>query len=334
MVRDLETEIVATHQILLDIGGAMRGGSPGRSRLDTGIELAAGLARAALDGGDRVGLVTFDTRIYAELKPDEGRHHLYELVDRLLETHNVVDEDLTDLTAGELVSAVAAYLAHQEAIDVRLRRAPPLDDPAWERIQAGPGGELYDLQALARVTTTLLSAMGGADRKALAPAWWWQRVHVASDSDPLHAKLRLFCRLRGLDLPYRREAERGRRGAGLAAAVRRATAARVDSLLVISDLGGLLDAPADALAALGRARRGGAQVVAIVPTATGLIAPPDTESGDRVLRALVDDEAGQRAEARRLLAGHGAALLEVGPADSAATIAARLSRRGPARRVA
>ena len=61
----------------------------------------------------------FDTRPVVELPPDSGHHHYLQLVDRLLDTRSVVDADLTDVTAGELVALVARYLAHQEAIDVR-----------------------------------------------------------------------------------------------------------------------------------------------------------------------------------------------------------------------
>lgn len=320
MVRDLETEIVGTHQILLDIGGAMRGGAPGRSKLDYALELASGLARGALAGGDRVGLITFDSRIYSELRPDEGRQHMLELTDRLLETQHVVDEDLTDLTAGELVGAIAAYLANQEAVDVRVGRAPPLDHPAWQRIQAGPNGELYDLDALGNIVGTLLDAMDEAQGdKSLAPAWWWQRVQISPDSDPLTAKLRLFARLRGLELPYRREHERGRRAAGLAEAIRRAGRARLDSMVILSDLGGVAEAPSEVIAALGRARRAGCKIIAVAPSEARLVQAPATETARRVLAAIRDDEDARLDDARHLLASAGVRVVEGGRAAALAS---------------
>jgi uncharacterized protein (DUF58 family) len=332
MVRDLETEIVATHQLLLDIGGTMRGGAVGRTRLDRATELCAGLARAAIDGGDRVGLVTFDTRPYSELKPDEGRAHLFTLLDRLLEVHAVVDEDLTDVTGGELVAAAAAYLAHQEAIDVRVRRPPPLDDEAWSHIQAGPNGELYDLVALDGAIGTLLKGMDRADQKS--PAWWWSRVQIAPGTDELFARLRLFCRLRGLELPYRRGVERRHRVDGLTSAVRRATTGRIATLTIVSDLGGLAAGVGEAMAAIARARRAGAQVAVVAPLEAPLIASPRDASAGRVLAALVQQETLKMAATRRLLAGHGIPLIELGPSDGPGTVLARLSRRGPTRRVA
>jgi len=357
MVRDLETEIVVTHQILLDISGSMRNASPGRSKLDYAIETAAALARAALDGGDRVGLVTFDARVYSELRPDDGHQHYLKLIDRLLETHNVVDEDLTDVTNGELVRAVARYLAHQEAIDVRLRRAPPLDDPAWERIQAGPTGELYDVAALTKVVQTLLKAMGKAHaapreaagrdgerrrrgealaRRPLAPAWWWSRVPIAAESDPAMARLRLFCRLRGIELPYRAQHPHGRRAAGLAEAARRARAGgRADVVILISDLIGLLEAPEEAAAGLAQLRSAGQRVVAVAPFGPAFLPPAETEIGEQVARALARDEEDVLEQGRRLLVRSGIPVLRAGPEDSPAVLLGRIGRHGAAaRRVA
>ena len=337
MVRDLETEIVATHQILLDISGSMRNASPGRSKLDYAIETAAALARSALEAGDRVGLVTFDSRIYSELKSGDGHHHYLKLIDRLLETHNVVNEDLTDLTNGELVAAVARYVAHQEAVNVRIKRPPPLDDRAWERIQAGPGGELYDTSALAGVVSGLLKAMGKATAgQALAPAWWWTRVPIAPESDPQMARLRLFCRLRGLELPYRPQHPHGRRAQGLADAARRVSAGgRADVVVLLSDLGGLIESPDVVGPALSRLSRGGRRVVAIAPFGPAFLPRPRTAIGAEVAWVLAREEQDRLELGRRLLMRHGIGVLSAGPDDSLAVLASRLGRpRGAARRVA
>ena len=40
-----------------------------------------------------------------ELEVDTGHHHYLQLIDRLLDVRSIVDEDLTDVTAGELVKA-------------------------------------------------------------------------------------------------------------------------------------------------------------------------------------------------------------------------------------
>src|SRR5262249_12058666 len=153
--------------------------------------------------GDRIGVVGFDTRPVLELAPDSGYHHYLQLVDRLLDLRSIVDEDLTDVTAGELVALVARYLAHQEAIDVRVKLAPPLDDPRWTSIQAGPDGQLYDVAAAGRVCQRLIEMMSGRDEKRA-------RLAPVIEHDRQLAPLRQFCRLRGIELPYRANWEHGK----------------------------------------------------------------------------------------------------------------------------
>ncbi|HEU4613926.1 MAG TPA: DUF58 domain-containing protein, partial [Kofleriaceae bacterium] len=110
MVRDLENEIVTTHVVLADIGAGMRMGPLGRSPIDWACDATAALAKAAIGNSDRVGLVAFDTRPVVELAPDTGHHHYLQVIDRLLDVRSIVDADLTDVTAGELVALVARYL--------------------------------------------------------------------------------------------------------------------------------------------------------------------------------------------------------------------------------
>src|SRR3954470_16129568 len=169
MVRDLENEIVTTHIALIDVGGGMRSGALGRTPLDWGSDSAAALGKAAISNGDRIGLVAFDTRTVVELAPDTGYHHYLQLVEKLLDVRSIVDEDLTDVTGGELVALVARYLAHQEAIDVRIKTAPPLDDARWMQIQAGPDGQLYDVAATARLCRRLMDAMVSKEDKRKPP---------------------------------------------------------------------------------------------------------------------------------------------------------------------
>lgn len=337
MVRDLDTEIVVTYRILLDISGTMRNQWPGHSKLDYSVEVASALAKTTLDAGDRVGLLTFDSRVYSELRPGDGHHHYLKLVDRLLETQNVVDEDLTDLTNGELVAAVARYLAHQEAIDVRLRRAPPLDDPAWERIQAGPSGELYDMAALGRVVQSLLRSMNSSTKsRNLAPAWWWSRVPIAPESDPAMARLRLFCRLRGLELPYRMQHPHGRRADGLLEAAERATiGGRSDVAIVLTDLGGVIEKPSSASTAFARLRRSAARVVVIAPFGPAFLPVAESDAAHRVAKVLHRSEDETLGQATRLLSSWGIPVLRAGPEDSPAALLGRMNRTARAgRRVA
>lgn len=328
MVRDLENEIILTHQYVLDIGGTMRSGKPGRSKLDYAVSLVTSLSKIALDAGDRVGLVTFDSRVYSQVAPGEGRQHYLKIVDRLIETHNIVDEDLTDLTNSELVAAVANYLAHQEAVDLRIWRAPPLDAPDWAQIQAGPKGELYDLVALARVIDGLLNVMEKSRHsKGTVPPWWWSKVKVGRDSSSLMSKLRLFARLRGIELPYRVDHEFGRRAQGLGKALNQvATGPRADSTILITDLTSMLEDPQAQLAHLARARRGGRQVIAIVPFAP-LFAETALSSSAHLVAQVLEREATVALErARQLLIRSGVPLIALGPRETVDQVLHRIAK--------
>ena len=333
MVKDLETELVATHVLCTDLGATMRIGAPGRTPLDWATDTAAALAQAAIGTGDRVGLVTFDTRPVLELRPGSGHHHWLQLVDRLLDAHTVVDEDLTDLTAGELVAVVAAYLAHQEALDVRVRTAPALDDARWNQIQAGPDGVLYDLGVMLKMVGKLLEVMGGG--KSLAPPWWWSRTHLVSESDPQLAPLRLFCRLRGIELPYRVEPEHGRRAAGLASAIERAVAdGRPDAVIILSDLAGITEDEDRVARALARARRHAGSVIALVPQMPSFAARAETEMGRLVTSIMTREHRRGFLAARTLLGRHGVRVVAAGPTDTPARLLAGRLRRPPITRVA
>lgn len=254
MVRDLDRETMVTHWLLVDIGATMRDGAPGRSRLDLAVDVAAAYARGALDGGDRVALCTYDGRIVGEAKPNDGPVHRLRIVERLMEAMSIVDEDLTELTDSELIATVARYLLLQEGIDARLRRAPPIDDPLWNELAASPSGELYDLRVVQQAVTAAL------DRHK-------RDLTTTAGTGDL-ARLRFYCRLRGIELPYRRTPEAGRRARGLAAALERAAAARgTQRILVLSDLQGLDGDLGPVARAIRLVRRRGHHLTIAVPEA-------------------------------------------------------------------
>jgi uncharacterized protein (DUF58 family) len=327
MVRDLENEIVTTHVVLLDVGTGMRGGPLGKSPLDWACDSAAALAKAAVSNGDRIGIVGFDTRPVIELAPDTGHHHYLQLVDRLLDTRSIVDEDLTDVTAGELVALVARYLAHQEAIDVRIKVAPPLDDPRWTSIQAGPDGQLYDVAATGRLCRRLIEMMVGRDGKQGIGA----KASPVIEADNQLAPLRQFCRLRGIELPYRSTWEHGRRAAGLARAVERAVAnGRPDVVVMISDLAGIAEDEQRSIKAIARLRKAAGSVIVITPSPAAFLPAATTAHGRRVRELMVRDQRGMMEPGRRLLTRHGILVLEGSPLDSLDRLIAngRLRRAG------
>ncbi len=367
MVRDLETEIVSSVVVLLDGGATMRAGPAGTAPLDWACDATAGLSKATLSAGDRFGFVGFDTRVITESPPDAGHHQHLQIVDRLVDLRSIVDEDLTDVTAGELVALVARYLAHQEAVDVRIRVAPLLEDPRWNHIQAGPDGQLYDVAGTARLVGKLIDVMvgdkrfaqpagasgsgrgngkaagkgsgpgkaaggngkgpkGGPNhRRASTPA------PVASDTEPQLALLRRFCRLRGIELPFRTTWEHGRRAAGLQAAVERAVAhGRPDLVVILSDFAGWAEDEQRTAKALARLRRAAGSVIALVPSVNAYLPATTTLHGARTRQLLLSDAAATMAADRRLLTRHGISVVEANPADPLDAMLGRGRRgRGP-----
>jgi uncharacterized protein (DUF58 family) len=352
MVRELESEIVVTHQLLVDMAGTMRGGEPGQSKLDYAIETASALARVALERGDRVGLITFDSRVYAQLKPGEGRPHFLKVIDRLLDTKNVVDPDLTELTDGELVATVARYLLHQEGLDFRLPRAPDRRDPAWAKLAAGPAGELYDLLGLGQVVGGMVKTRGRSElprpgagkraggkkgpRAAAAPdepptSGYWSRVPTDT-GNPDMARMRLFCRLRGIELPYRQLHEPGKRAGGLADALRRAASSERSQLVVLfSDLEGVVDDEQACLRAVSLARQRHHRLFVVAPFGPAFAPAPLTPVGDRVAEVMGEEAQRRLDHARRVLQRQGVPVIVAGPTDSPSSLARRMVRGRPQR---
>ncbi len=295
MVRELDRETMVTHWLLVDIGATMREGRPGAARIDLAVDVAAAYARGALEAGDRVALLTYDGRIVGEAKPNDGPVHRLRIVERLMEAMSVVDEDLTELTDSELVTVVARYLLLQEGIDARMRRAPAIDDPVWNELAASPSGELYDLRVLHQAVAAAL------DRHR-------KEVTVAAPTEQL--RLRQYCRLRGIELPYRRTlqaGDAGQRARGLGAALEHAGRARGSQrIVVLSDLQGL----AGDLQPVGRAvrlvRRRGHHLTFAVPEARIAsfeeATSEDAPAGHASERRIAGEIAGWQ-ERRRELAG-------------------------------
>ena len=323
MVRDLENEVVTTHAVILDVGAGMRAGACGRTPLDWACDSAAALAKTAVGNSDRIGLVAYDTRPLFDLAPDTGHHYYLKLVDRLLDTRSVVDADLTDVTEGELVALVARYLAHQEAIDVRVKVAPPLDDARWHAIQAGPDGQLYDVAATGRLCKRLIELMLGRERQVdrgggeRGGGGGKGKAPVVVEDDPQLLPLRQFCRMRGIELPYRASWEHGKRTGGLATAIERAVAtARPDVAIVISDLAGIAEDEPRARKALARLRRVAGRVVALVPAPEAFLPVATSVHGRRIRELVVLDARASMDAGRRLFVRHGITVVEAVPGDS------------------
>jgi hypothetical protein len=176
------------------------------------------------------------------------------------------------------------------------------------QIQAGPDGQLYDVAATGRLCKRLIDVMLGKDnQKKLKPP------HVMEDDAQLRP-LRQFCRLRGIELPYRTSWEHGRRAAGFAAAVERAVAhGRPDVVVLISDLAGFAEDEARIKRALARLRKAAGSVIAIAPSASAFLPAATTPHGRRVRELIVRDQRAALEPGRRLLVRHGISVLEGSP---------------------
>ncbi|MFK7992315.1 MAG: DUF58 domain-containing protein [Sandaracinaceae bacterium] len=259
MVREVEQEVQETRYLIVDVSGTMRGGEPGRRKLDWAIEGAAAEARRTLDAGDRIGLIAVDGRILAHVAPNDGRPQLLRVFEGLLRATEAVDEDLTEVDDDEVAAVVGRYVRQQDGIDFMQ-----------------PGG--WNVQALVKHVRDALSDTADTD--------------AIRASSPAGELLRRFCRVRGIPLPYRPDPRDGAKGPGLAEALRLAGGRSRSpmSIVVITDcdaLGGL-----DELTAA-------AKLVRMHRHALGFLVPDATTFADQPESPLSRDVFGVYARSER-----------------------------------
>ncbi|MEO6955021.1 MAG: DUF58 domain-containing protein [Polyangia bacterium] len=228
MVREVERETQTTHLYVLDVSSRMRLGPRGQTPLDLGIELTSRLARGALEAGDRAGVALVDAHLVGIVAPSDHSTQRRKIIDALAQCTAVHDEDRTDLSDSELCGTVARYLLLQEGEETRVP-APPVDDPRWSRLTAGPSGELYDVPKLVRAVEISRHKHRHLANLGVLP--------LPQAVDPQMAQLRRFCRERAIPLPVRSDAGRGARGLhSVLAGLRKQPPQRI---VVISMLDGL-----------------------------------------------------------------------------------------------
>jgi uncharacterized protein (DUF58 family) len=234
--------------LALDISGTMRGGALGDRKLDYAIELAASLARDALERGDRAGVLTVDGRVVGHVPARDGLSHMARVHEVLLGATEIIDPDLTEADDDEVIALVARYVRHQDGLDVRTTTG-------------------FDVDALVRQARSALTGEH-EPRSATKPA---------IPSDPRVQVLRRFCRARSIDLRYRPETRGHAKGQGLAQALRTAAGdSRVPrSIVVITDFDGIDDTSTlEATVRMLRTRQHALSF--IVPQAQSLLAPPSS----------------------------------------------------------
>jgi uncharacterized protein (DUF58 family) len=83
-VRRFVEERALTLQLIVDVSASLRFGPEGRSKADRAMQAAALLATAAIQNGDRAGVVLVSDRVEAELAPAGGPGRLARLVRTLI----------------------------------------------------------------------------------------------------------------------------------------------------------------------------------------------------------------------------------------------------------
>lgn len=85
-VRRFIEERALTLWLIVDVSASLRFGLEGRTKADRASQAAALLATAAIQNGDRVGLLMVSDRVEAELFPSGGTRHLARVVRALVAT--------------------------------------------------------------------------------------------------------------------------------------------------------------------------------------------------------------------------------------------------------
>lgn len=85
-VRRFIEERSLTLWLVVDVSASLRFGSDGRAKIDRASQAAALLAAAAIQNGDRVGVLLVSDRIEEEILPNGGPRHLAKVVRALIAT--------------------------------------------------------------------------------------------------------------------------------------------------------------------------------------------------------------------------------------------------------
>lgn len=285
IVREFESEVNLSVYVLLDISPSMRWGPRGKTRLDSAVDLTFHLSRAVKTGRDRFGLLTFDQEIFGFTRASAGLRMPQEIIAHLLELHAVVHESFTDMPTDELVVRVAEFVEAQEGVDLRLPAVSGIADATGATGPYDEAAVLGHARAYLQDHESELSVLS-------------RYYFSAPASDPDAAALRTYCRLRGIELPYRTDAVPAPKEAGIARALRKTIPDRggPHTFVVITDLVGIRDAEALIPAVrLARAHRN--RILFVTPDAPEVPADaaPENALAKRLRTVFSEDHAGRRA---------------------------------------
>lgn len=205
--------------LVVDVSASMRFGSERKTKADRAAQAAALLATAAIQNGDRAGLILVSDRIEVELPPAGGVRHLSQLVRALVATHTTSAQTRLGVglarvrrTARRAMIVVISDFLNEEPI-VTWRRAARRHDTIALRVVDPrevelPGAGLLVLEdaekgAIRTVDTSSRKvraryAEAAARRSAAFRRWCTnsgiQGFTMETDADPIGPLIELFSR--------------------------------------------------------------------------------------------------------------------------------------------
>jgi uncharacterized protein (DUF58 family) len=271
--REFEREVSANVYVALDISSSMRGGRWAGQKLEWATHLTVDFAEELLGSRDRVGLLTFDEKMYGHIVPGNSNRHMQRILHHLVGLNSVVDEELTELDETELRRLAADYLLVQERLDFR----------RGSREKGEVNRALLD--------RWLRSIM--AESRARYGSGVVQEGIVVEEPSPL----RRFLQYRGVSIPYRVEARLGMKERGLIETLEHVvkTSSGPHWIFVITDLCAIMNAET-LVRGVNLARADGHHVEFVVPfTPAFYAAEPDDPKYEVVRELFTQAEAEERA---------------------------------------
>lgn len=336
MVKEYESELILDTYVCLDISSTMRGGyrhdvNLMPTKLEHAVRLGFTFAEMAVRSNDRVGLLTFDEKLYGHLRPREGRGQLANVLNHLVGVRQVVDDELTEYADAEVISALVHYLLVQERLDFRRRQRQRVvrgvgqgmdywsfsrdidrverEEPAWDL-------ELLE-QWLATAVPQEEARFGDAS------------LSIGVLDAGVVGLARRFCQLRGIELPYRVETRLGQKERGMVQGFETILTNARDGhfIVVVTDLCGIMN-PEPIARALRLLLARHHKVIFVTPFTPDYVEPGPAHSRAAVLHDIfARSERRERKHIARAIEKLGIPVIQVGPTDDLNVVLSRLGHR-------
>lgn len=203
--------------ILVDVSASMRFGPEGRTKADRAAQAAALLATAAVQNGDRVGLLLVSDRLEAEIAPGIGIRHLSQLIRGLVATPTCstkthLDIALTrvrrsgrrsllvaisDFDGEQAVGVWREAARHNEVVALRLvdPREETLPEAGLLRLESAEQASKRSLDSHCRQVRAAYAKVAEARRAAFTrwcAATGVDGYTISTEHDPINPLIELF----------------------------------------------------------------------------------------------------------------------------------------------